>query len=59
MKASSEPGSRLLSLEFSGQDPLRQKLLSLVKGGMERVLLFPELNAVYDQASRQGGRPIL
>jgi putative hemolysin len=55
MKALSVRGSRLLSLEFSGKDPLRQKLFSLVKGGMERVLLFPELNVVYDQASRQGG----
>src|SRR5271157_1073548 len=55
MKASCERSSRLLGLEFSGRDPLRQKLLSLVKEGMERVLLFPELNAVYEQASRQGG----
>ncbi len=54
MKASRERRSRLLSLEFSGKDPLRQKLLSFVKGGMERVLLFPELNAIYEQASRQG-----
>ena len=37
----------ILSVSFKSADPVRQKLLSVVGGALERVLLFDQLNALY------------
>ena len=39
----------ILSVNFKGAGPVRQKLLSVVGGALEHVLLFDQLNALYHQ----------
>jgi|SRR5208337_785387 len=39
----------ILRVNFKCADPVRQRLLSVVGGALERVLLFDQLNALYHQ----------
>src|SRR5208283_4910304 len=39
----------ILSVNFKGAGPVRQKLLSVVGGALEHVLLFDQLNALYHE----------
>ena len=44
-----DPSEPILSVNFKCEHPVRQKLLSVVGGALERVLLFDQLNALYHE----------
>jgi len=47
MQVERHPIEPILSVNLKSADPVRQKLLSVVGGALERILLFDQLNALY------------